>query len=100
MSASILVGLKAARDSGGSTISIADVISQLPEIGSMKTGAQVVILARSTPPTGIFARVFGRKQHVPRGVRGSALLARGFVNIAAAGEGDDDLVWGYAPPLS
>lgn len=100
MSAPILIGLKATTDGGGSTFAIAEVISQLPEVGSMKPGTQVVILARSTPPTGLFARVFGRKKGVPRAVRCSALLARGFVNIAAAGEGDDDLVWGFAPQLS
>ena len=99
MSAPILVGLTGASDSGGSTLSIAEVISQLPEIARMKPGQQVVILA-GTPPTGIFARVFGRKKGVPRAVRCSALLARGFVDIAASGEGDDDLVSGFAPPLA
>ena len=99
MSAPILVGLKAASD-GGSTIAIADVISQLPEIGDMKPGAQVVILPRIIPSAGLFARLFSRNKSVPRALRCSALLARGFVDIAAAGEGDDDLAWGFAPPLA
>lgn len=100
MSAPILVGLKAASDGGASTIGIAEVISQLPEIASMTPGAEVVISARISSSAGLFARVFGRKKSVSRAVRCSALLARGFVDIAAAGEGDDDLVWGFAPPLA
>ena len=100
MSAPILVGLTAASDGAAAMISVAEVLSQLPEIARMTPGAQVVILPGLNASTGLFARIFGRKKRVPRAVRCSALLARGFIDIAAAGAGDDDLVWGFAPPLS
>lgn len=92
------VVLNTSRDSEGPDV--AEVISQLPEIDSVPPGTKVVIAGRAAAPSGLFARIFSGKKTVPRAVRSSALLARGFVDIAAASEGDDDLVWGFTPPSS
>ncbi len=89
------VVLNAATGSEGPEV--AEVIAQLPEIGSIPPGTKVVVAGRAATPSGLFARIFGGKKTVPRAVRSSALLARGFVDIAAASEGDDDLVWGFTP---
>lgn len=93
MTAPIVVVLKASGE-----IAIAEVVSQLPATGSIPPGTKLVIAGRLASPTGLFARIFSGKKAVPRAVRSSALLVRGFVDIAAATEGDDDLVWGFAPP--
>ncbi|MEO6418273.1 MAG: hypothetical protein ABIP39_02635 [Polyangiaceae bacterium] len=92
MAAPIVLVLKA-----NGEMAVAEVVSQLPGIDSVPAGTKLVIAGRLASPTGLLARIFSGKKTVPRAVRSSALLARGFVDIAAASEGDDDLVWGFAP---
>ena len=79
-----------------SSDAIGAVISQLPEVTSLPRGTRVVILGEPLRAGGIFARLFHRDV-VPRAVRCSALLARGYVHIGAGHDARKrDLAWGYA----
>ena len=80
--------------------SVARIMATLPDPGDLAPGTLVVIPAE-VAATRSLARsvlaVFGRVKTVPRTLRCSALLARGYVEIGAGDEERDDLAWGYVP---
>jgi hypothetical protein len=83
--------------------SVAAIMATLPDPAELAPGTLVIVPGE--PHDGrSFARsvlaVFGRTRKVPRALRCSALVARGYVAVGAATPDDDahaDLAWGYAP---
>ena len=70
------------------------LVALLPEPES--TRGALVVLSPNLPREGFFARLVGGEHSLPRGLRGSALLLKGFGHIGA---GIDpvtglDLIWG------
>lgn len=76
---------------------VAVVAGQLPEAADLPPGTLVVVLG-SGDGEGLASRWLGARARIARAVRGSALLARGYVNIGAGVDPAtrQDLVWGYA----
>ena len=73
--------------------------AQIPAAAEIARGRVVIVLPERAVPTGILARLFGGgRASIPRAVRATALLARGYGGIAAAldPKTDLDLVWGVA----
>ena len=67
---------------------------QLPDPGTLAAGTAVVVEATALQRRGLLRRVLGdRRVPVACAIRCTALLARGYVGIAA----DDDAAWGFAP---
>jgi hypothetical protein len=93
--AAIAVELEA--DDDGPAVAI--VAAQIPDTSEVAPGALVVVLGDVASSSGIFGRLLRARRSIPRAIRGSALLARGYVRIG--GGIDDasglDLAWGYAP---
>jgi hypothetical protein len=84
---------------------IAGICAQLPAAGTLPPQTLVVIFGRAERPKRIFAfaRMLAvRRNVVPRALRCSALLARGYVDLGAGVDPDtgDDLAWGSTPALS
>lgn len=77
--------------------SVATVLAALPDPATLAPGALVVVPAKVAG--GGLARsvlsMLGRPKLVARSRRCSALVARGYVGVGAAEDGDDDLAWGY-----
>jgi hypothetical protein len=78
------------------------VFDALPDPSELPPGT-LVIVPGAAAGTSSLARsvlaVFGRARLVPRVVRCTALVARGYVDVGAADdETRADLAWGYAPP--
>jgi len=73
-----------------------DLVALLPEPESVR-GALVVV-APVVPRTGFFARLLGSEPNIPRAVRGSALLLKGFTSIGGGVDPTSglDLAWGEA----
>jgi hypothetical protein len=84
------------------TRTVAEAAQQIPAIAetAKKTGARVFVHPEPARAGGMLGRLFGGKKTVPRAVRASALLARGYIDLGAAeGESDGiDWVWGTASP--
>jgi hypothetical protein len=73
--------------------------AQIPLASEMPEGRIVVVLPERAASGGIITRLFrGGRTPVPRAVRATALLARGYREIGAAVDAktDLDLVWGVA----
>jgi hypothetical protein len=73
--------------------------AQIPHARDLPPGRIVVVLPERATPAGIFARLFGgARATVPRAVRATALLARGYKGIASTVDAktDLDLVWAVA----
>jgi hypothetical protein len=92
-------GLKAFEDSASAIAvaldgasDVADVAAQLPDPRSLPPGTLVVVLADLEGDGKLFGRLFRARPTVPRALRGSGLLVRGYARIG----GEGDLVWGFA----
>jgi hypothetical protein len=75
-----------------------DAWEQIPAAESLTPGQAVVVLPDPARGRGIFGRLFAGGKDIPRAIRATALLARGYTNIGA-GKDDvsgADLVWGEA----
>jgi hypothetical protein len=74
------------------------VASQLPDPASLTPGQLVVVLPRGAPKGPWLGRLLGATGWAAGAVRGSAMLARGYVGIGAGMDPKTrmDLVWGYA----
>jgi hypothetical protein len=100
-SADIAVVVEANDDWPSSGLGDARAIApEIPAARELAAGALVVVIDASETARGFFAKLARKKRPpVARAVRGSALLARGFVRLG--GGVDDasglDLAWGYAP---
>lgn len=73
---------------------------QTPDGATLAPSTLVVILANGPPASSLLARIFRpASRSIPRVVRATALLARGFVGIGAGVDPASgmDLVWGYSP---
>lgn len=80
--------------------SLPTACAQVPEGDAYGEGTLMVILGESRAAPSILGRYFtARRAPIPRSVRATALLARGFVRIGAAFDpaSGADLVWGYGP---
>jgi hypothetical protein len=83
------------------TRTVAEAVAQIKPIAELdetakKPGVRVFVRPEPARAGGMLGRLFGGKKSVSRGVRASALLARGYVDIAA-GEGEADGVdWVWA----
>jgi hypothetical protein len=89
----VAVLLETAAEGGGN---LADIVAQLPEVSSLAASATIVVLGEAARRASSWRRWIGsRTVTVPRSLRCTALLVRGYVDIGAATwEGKDDLVWG------
>jgi hypothetical protein len=73
----------------------ASIAPHIPLASTLDRGTRVTVLPTATRKRSVLGRLLGdRGIPVPRWSRCSALLARGYVDIAAAG----DTVWGKTPP--
>ena len=84
---------------------LAAVAAALPAPSELDAGALVVVLPFASPPTSksrLFALfgALGRGRTVPRILRSSALLCRGYVDLGACFDDASrlDLAWGRVPP--
>ncbi len=75
------------------------VAAQLPDAADLPPGTLVVVMGTGDGE-GLAARWLGARARIARAVRGSALLASGYVRIGAGVDDATrlDLVWGYAEP--
>jgi hypothetical protein len=70
------------------------VAAQIPDASTLPSRSAVILPPVAAKRGGALSRWLGnRGVPVPRHVRCAALLARGYVDIAA----DDAQVWGFAP---
>jgi hypothetical protein len=73
--------------------------AQLPLARDLPRGRVVFVLPERAAPGGLLKRLFGGAgAPIPRAVRATALLARGYADIGATVDAktDLDLVWGVA----
>lgn len=82
--------------------SVEAVARRLPDPSSLESGARVEIAAEIEAPKTMKSRLLaalGRGATVPRALRCTALVARGYVRVgaSAAQGGKRDLAWGYVP---
>ncbi len=78
---------------------VAEIAAQIPAADEIAAGAFVVLLGAG-PTRGILGRLFrGGPAEIPRALRATALLARGYERIAATTDEASglDLVWGTSP---
>ena len=63
------------------------------------TPGAIVVVSPEVSRGGFLSKLFGRGEGLPRAVRGSALLLRGFASIAGGVDPSSglDLCWGVAP---
>jgi hypothetical protein len=80
---------------------VEDAAAQIPDAASLPAGRLVVVLPERAARRGLLGRIFGARQ-VPRVVRATALLARGYDAIACGADevSGADLVWGRVPVTS
>jgi hypothetical protein len=81
---------------------LASVARALPDPDELPPGTLVFVLPGVAVPASFAGRVLamlGRAPTVTRELRATALVARGYVRVAAGldGASRSDLVWGYAP---
>lgn len=82
---------------------LASMAAQIPRAETLVANTTVVVLPTAIRPDRGWLRVFGQRtlrvRNVPRALRCTALLVRGYVDIAAeaAGHRGEPLVWGRAP---
>ncbi len=84
-------------------VDVAAVARDLPDADALPAGTLVVMLPGGAAPslTTRLLAALGRGKAVPRALRSSALVARGYVRVAAApDETLGDLVWGYVPGVA
>jgi len=81
---------------------VAAIIRALPPVSEVGAGSLVVVLGSVVEPPTLANRVLGalgRGRTLPRALRCSALVARGYVDVGAGTcpVTGADLAWGYAP---
>jgi hypothetical protein len=81
---------------------LASVAQALPDPDELPGGTLLIILPHIVDPPSLASRflaALGRGRTVPRALRATALVARGYVRVAAGidRESRSDLVWGYSP---
>jgi hypothetical protein len=69
------------------------VAAQIPRAETLEPGTRVVVASRSK---GWLGKVFGARGAFPLPLVGSALLARGYVDIGAGNENGRAAAWGRA----
>lgn len=79
---------------------VASLARALPDPDALPPGVLVVVLPTVVDPPSLGSRLLaalGRGRTVSRALRSSAMVARGYVRVAAGVDGDtrSDLVWGY-----
>jgi hypothetical protein len=82
--------------------SVAAVAAALPDPDALPAGTLVVVLPDVVEPASFGSRLLaalGRGRVVPRALRSSALVSRGYVRVAAGIDEPSrtDLVWGFSP---
>jgi hypothetical protein len=91
------IALLLAHPNASDTPTLAEVADALPDPSTLTPGALVIVLGELAPrgPLGWL----GSRVRVPRHVRSSALLAKGYTSIGGAVDPKTggDLAWGYAP---
>ena len=82
----------------GTSSSVPFWAAQIPLAEELPGGCLVMVLGEADAPRGVLARVTRKRPRVPRSVRATALLARGYARIGAAldPKTGQDLAWGYA----
>ena len=83
-------------------VDVAAVAHALPDPDELPGGTLLFVLPQVVDPPSIGRRLLaalGRGRTVTRVLRSTALVARGYVGVAAGvdRESQCDLVWGYAP---
>lgn len=81
---------------------LAGLARELPDPDELPAGTLVFVLPTVVDPpslTNRFLAALGRGRTVTRELRSTALVARGYVDVAAGVDpaSRSDLVWGYAP---
>jgi hypothetical protein len=70
------------------------VATQIPAAGGLAARTRVSVLPTALRRSGVLGRILGpREVPVGRAARCTALLVRGYVDVAA----DDTSAWGFAP---
>lgn len=87
---------------GDDATTVARIMEMLPAPSSLEPGTLVLVPGQSTSHARSLVKsvlaVFGRTKTVPRALRCSALLARGYVDVGAAeDDAHVDLAWGRVP---
>jgi hypothetical protein len=103
--AAVAVWLEVATNAEGGDL--ASMAAQIPRAETLRANTTVVVLPTAIRPDRGWLRVFGERalllRNVPRALRCTALLVRGYVDIEAepeaAGHRGEPLVWGRAPEL-
>jgi hypothetical protein len=83
-------------------VDVGSVARALPSTGDLPSGTLVVVLPQIVHPPSLATRLraaLGRGRTVSRALRASALVAQGYVRVAAGIDEETraDLVWGYSP---
>ena len=77
------------------------VLQSLPAPGDLPGGTLVIVPSKVQAPRSLTRSVLallGRARTVPRALRCSALVARGYADVGAAEDGPNvDIAWGYVP---
>jgi hypothetical protein len=87
----------------GDVTDVATVTRALPDPDSLPPGTLLLVLPAvvgAPSLTGRLLAAMGRGPTASRALRATALVARGYVRVAAGVDREtrSDLVWGYAPP--
>ena len=82
-------------------VDVASLARVLPDPDTLPSGVLVVVLPHVVDPPSLanrFLAALGRGRTVSRALRASAMVARGYVRVAAGidRETRSDLVWGYS----
>lgn len=88
---------------GESDTSVAGIMARLPDPRELEPGTLVLVPGNTVLHRSLaraVLAVFGRPRTIPRALRCTALVARGYVGVGAAGEEGADIAWGYAPSES
>lgn len=70
----------------------------LPNPAELAPGTLVIVQGEIASPPSLarsVLSVFRRPKTVRRALRSSALVARGYVRVGAASDGEVDIAWGY-----
>ena len=72
---------------------------QIPDAASLPACARIYVLGATASPAGVLARLLSSRRSVPRVVRCTALLGRGYVDIGAGIDvaSGADVAWGAVP---
>jgi hypothetical protein len=79
------------------TPKLEEVAAQIPLPSTLEAGTLVIVLGDVAPPRALLGRWLGARVRVPRHLRSSALLARGYVRLGGGidPKNGNDVTWGY-----